>query len=510
MDDPFTKTWWIVENQLLGGPYPGAVDPHEQERILTALLDLGIQTFISLQQENETERGTTRFPDYRPTLHRLAKERGLEASFRRFPIRDQSAVAIDTLVSVLDYIDEQRKAGHKIYVHCWGGNGRTGTVAGCWLVRHGRSAEQAFQEMSHSRSGRGFRFSAPENDRQRELVKSWHKLDPQLSKQASANAKLSGAATTSSLAVLTANEMTKRAAASLLGLALGDAVGTSIEFKAPGDFTPLTDMMGGGPFHLEAGQWTDDTSMALCLAESLIECSGFDPHDQMQRYCKWWQNGHFSVKGYCFDIGGTTCTALSHFEKTGKAYSGPTKPQSAGNGSLMRLSPVPIAYAQKPSLAIALAGESSRSTHGATECIDACRYFAGLLVGLINGDSKETVLAEYYAPIPGLWEQEPLAPKIAAIAAGSFKDKNPPEIRGRGYVVDCLEAALWAFYRTDNFRDAVLAAANLGDDADTTAAVCGQVAGACYGTDKIPQGWLEKLAMHNTIKDLAAKLIELW
>lgn len=104
---------------------------------------------------------------------------------------------------------------------------------------------------------------------------------------------------------------------------------------------------------------------------------------------------------------------------------------------------------------------------------------------------------------------EPLAPKIAAIAEGSFKKKHPPAIRGTGYAVDCL-AALWAFYGTDNFRDAVLAAANLGEDADTTAAVCGQIAGACYGTEAIPQDWLDKLAMRDTICSLASKLIELW
>ncbi|MCC5829506.1 MAG: ADP-ribosylglycohydrolase family protein [Phycisphaeraceae bacterium] len=301
-----------------------------------------------------------------------------------------------------------------------------------------------------------------------------------------------------------------RAVAALLGLALGDAVGTTLEFKAPGSFSPLTDMVGGGPFNLKPGEWTDDTSMALCLAESLIECSGFDPRDQMERYIRWWKDGHFSVKGHCFDIGGTTRSALSGFRKSARAYSGSTASDSAGNGSLMRLAPVPVAFAPRPSLAIALAGESSRTTHGAAECIDACRYFAALLVGLINGESKQAVLASDYCPVPGLWKLEPLAPKVQAIAAGSFKAKRPPEIRGGGYVIECLEAALWAFHATDDFQDAILAAANLGDDADTTAAVCGQIAGACYGTEGLPQHWLDKLARADTISELATGLVKMW
>lgn len=510
MEYPFIKTWWIAENQLLGGQYPGTPNPDDQEGMLAALLDIGITYFISLQEEHETGSGTKPFPDYMPTVCSLAKQRGIDVGFQRFPIRDQTAAPIDTLASVLDCIDGQLENGRKVYVHCWGGNGRTGTVAGCWLVRHGRTAEQAFAEMAAGRNGRRFRFQAPENDRQRVIVRSWNKHDPQLvGKTTVANSKVSKS-TKSKSAELKASDSVDRAAASLIGLALGDAVGTAIEFKAPGSFTPLTDMVGGGPFNLKAGEWTDDTSMALCLAESLIECSGFDPHDQMARYCSWWKDGHFSVKGHCFDIGGTTRSALSQFQKAGKVYSGSTDTHAAGNGSLMRLSPVPIAFAKKPSMAIALAGESSRTTHGTVECIDACRYFAGLLVGLINGNSKQVVLADDYAPIKGLWSDEPLAPKVAAIAAGSFKKKHPPAIRGTGYVVDCLEAALWAFYSTDNFRDAVLAAANLGDDADTTAAVCGQIAGACYGTDAMPQEWLQKLAMRDSIEGLASKLIKMW
>ena len=294
----------------------------------------------------------------------------------------------------------------------------------------------------------------------------------------------------------------------LLGLAAGDALGTTLEFKKRGTFEPLTDMIGGGPFHLNAGEWTDDTSMALCLAMSLLECGGFDPRDQMERYVRWWQEGYLSSNGWCFDIGDTVLEALESFEKTGEPYSGSTRTMSAGNGSLMRLAPVPMYYAGDTREAIARSAESSRTTHGAQEAVDACRYFAGLLVGALNGVDKETLLSALYSPVDGLWEESPLSSKIAEIAGGSFKDRQPPDIKGTGYVVDTLEAVLWAFHDTDNFRDGALRVANLGDDADTTAAIFGQIAGAYYGVESIPSEWRERLTMASEITAMSDSIWE--
>lgn len=296
----------------------------------------------------------------------------------------------------------------------------------------------------------------------------------------------------------------------LLGLATGDAVGTTLEFHRPGTFSPIDDMVGGGPFGLRPGEWTDDTSMALCLAESLVEQGGFDPRDQMERYVRWWKEGYYSVTGSCFDIGLTVRGALQHFLHTDDPYAGPTSANTAGNGSLMRLAPVPLAYASHPREAITKAGESSRTTHGATTAVDACRYFAGLLVGAVQGVSKEELLADHYTPVPALWQEEPLHPAIAEIAAGSFTQCNPPHIQGTGYVVRSLEAALWAFSRSNNFRDGCLLAVNLGDDADTTGAIYGQLAGAYYGVNGIPEVWREKIAMRERILHLADGLATLF
>ena len=293
----------------------------------------------------------------------------------------------------------------------------------------------------------------------------------------------------------------------LLGLAAGDALGTTLEFRRPGSFKPITDVVGGGPFRLEPGMWTDDTSMALCLAESLIERKEFDPEDQMRRYVRWYQEGHLSSNGYCFDIGDTTRESLQRFIETGQAYAGATHAFAAGNGSLMRLAPVPMYFAQNAEDAIALSGNSSRTTHCAPEAIDACRYFGGMLVGALNGEDKDTLLGNHYCPTPGYWARQPLADKIADIAGGSFKRKNPPEIRGTGYVVESLEAALWAFYNSQSFSEGVLMAANLGDDADTTAAIYGQIAGAYYGAEAIPSGWRSKLAHRELITELADSIL---
>lgn len=185
----------------------------------------------------------------------------------------------------------------------------------------------------------------------------------------------------------------------LLGLATGDALGTTLEFKSPGSFSPIDDIVGGGPFRLNAGEWTDDTSMALCLAESLIEKSGFDPLDQCKRYVDWMRNGHLSSNGTCFDIGGTVSGALAEFRRTGNPFSGPSGKYDAGNGSLMRLAPIPMYYANNPKHAVDLSGESSRTTHQTTACIDACRYMGGLVVVLLNGADKEQVLSPAFHPL---------------------------------------------------------------------------------------------------------------
>jgi ADP-ribosyl-[dinitrogen reductase] hydrolase len=274
-----------------------------------------------------------------------------------------------------------------------------------------------------------------------------------------------------------------RAIGSLIGLAIGDALGMQIEFSIRDTVPPVIGMNAGGPFKLNAGEWTDDTSMALCLAESLIECNGLDQKNLMDKFNNWYSNGYNSHNGICFDIGNATRNAMMLYRIRGNPVSGSTSENSAGNGSIMRLSPVAIRYWNDKNAAKEAAIAQSVTTHGNIECINTCKKMTEVLVDLINnGDVK-------YLPKNKYW-----------------KTIGRQTISSSGYVISTWEAGQWAVANTDNFKDAVLLAVNLGDDSDTVGAVAGQIAGALYGYSSIPKEWLDVLAWHDKIYNLAETL----
>lgn len=297
----------------------------------------------------------------------------------------------------------------------------------------------------------------------------------------------------------------------LVGLAVGDALGAAVEFHRPGTFRPVVGYRDGGPHHLNPGEWTDDTSMALALADSLGS-GGWNLDDQACRYVKWRRNGVYSVNGLCFDVGVTTSAALLRFEIDRDARtSGDPSESAAGNGSIMRLAPVPIRYADlypaKVDELARLAAESSLPTHASLPCTSACRYLAAVVAALIQGEPREAVLAADWPPLLRLDAADPLHPLIRDVALGSYRRKAPPEIRGSGWVVESLEAALWAFHDASSFEEAVLKAVNLGDDADTTGAVCGQLAGAFWGEAAITPALRQGLARMDMIEAALAGLL---
>lgn len=291
-----------------------------------------------------------------------------------------------------------------------------------------------------------------------------------------------------------------RAVGALLGLAIGDSIGTTLEFTRRDAGPIVTGLTGGGPFGLRPGEWTDDTSMALCLAESLLAGRGaFDGHDLMGRFRSWYRDGVNSVTGRCFDIGTITRAAIERYERTGRtADSAPPDPKQAGNGTLMRLAPCVLLAAPDAVLASSLADAQSRVTHAAPVAHEACRLFASMLVEAIMGADRETVL-----------RPRQHIGALAPIAAGVWKGKLRQEVVSSGYVVATLEASLWCVWQTSSFADAVLLAANLADDADTVAAVTGQLAGAIYGQSGIPTAWLAQLAWCDRIEELASRLIDI-
>lgn len=288
-----------------------------------------------------------------------------------------------------------------------------------------------------------------------------------------------------------------RALGVFIGLAVGDALGTTLEFEARDAKPPVYDMVGGGPFDLLPGQWTDDTSMALCLADSLIACDGLNERDLMERFCRWYQAGENSCTGGCFDIGTTTRNALEQFRRTGNPIAGATDARTAGNGSIMRLAPVVLRYWNDDTRLRDASRRQSYTTHGAQEAVDGCEALASFLASLIGGKPLTDVLSASQGFFSGA---------VQAVMNGSWRGKARPEIRSSGYVIHTLEAALWCVAETTTFRDAVLLAVNLGDDADTVGAVTGQIAGAAYGVSSIPEEWFTRLAWNDRLADVADRL----
>lgn len=362
--------------------------------------------------------------------------------------------------------------GANVLVHCKGGLGRAGTIAARLLVELGMDHGAAIEQVRSARPG------AIETSAQLAHVMGCAPVDEALPD-------------TSPEAVR------DRAIGALLGLAIGDALGTTGEFKPRGSYPRITDLVGGGVFRLKPGQWTDDTAMALALAASLHEARGLDEADLMTRFVAWHRLGDYSCTGTCIDVGITVREALGRFERTGNPIAGSTDPMSAGNGSLMRLAPVAIRYWHQDETRRDVAARQSRTTHGAREAVDACVVFADMLAEAIAGKPRHEVLRLRDSTHAG---------RIPEVLDGSWKKHTRKTIRSSGYVIDSLEAALWCTARSASFAEAVLLAANLGEDSDTVAAITGQLAGALYGKEGIPTHWLETLAWSYQIETVALDL----
>lgn len=286
---------------------------------------------------------------------------------------------------------------------------------------------------------------------------------------------------------------------SFVGLAVGDAVGAAVEFKPRGTFPLVTDMLGGGPFRLPVGYWTDDTSMAVCLAESLLHDPNLDADDLLVRFCDWYNYGTNSSTGRCFDIGNTTVRALEQFMRKRTLENNPES-YCAGNGSIMRLAPASILYYNDSDKAASIAELQGKTTHASPVATAACSVLSKILTTCYTATDKTEILdIEIDASIPA---------EISKALDKNIANKKETEIRSTGYSAHTLEAAVWCFLTTDNFRDAVLKATNLGDDTDTVAAVTGQIAGAFYGESEIPNEWIRKLYEYDRIKQLAIQLSE--
>jgi ADP-ribosyl-[dinitrogen reductase] hydrolase len=292
------------------------------------------------------------------------------------------------------------------------------------------------------------------------------------------------------------------------GSIIGDALGGPVEFRRRGSFPEVIDMnLFNFNLGLEPGGWTDDTSMMLCLSKSLIENDGqINNNDVLLKYCDWFRKGYMSSKEYCVDIGKQTGRSLIDFEQHGTLVSKHSNDQYAGNGSIMRLTPVPIMFHKKSCNECMNACElSSETTHSSVICKDACKMLGCILYSLINGAKRENIISLF----PIYFKKEDIHPELHSIYDGEYLSKYEYQIKSSGYAVHTLEAALFCFMKTHDFKSCLLMAVNLGDDSDTVGCVTGQIAGAFYGITNIYSvvpSWINKLANKHDIDDICKDL----
>ena len=298
------------------------------------------------------------------------------------------------------------------------------------------------------------------------------------------------------------NKLEKRLGA-FWGLATGDALGAPIEFYPRDRLPAIQDMTGGGKFKLPSGAWTDDTSMALCLGHSLILHPTLNSADVLNRFWDWASKNKYCSQDKAFGFGQNTLRTLMKFHKTGQLKADSTGKRSDGNGSLMRLSPVAIVHHNNIEETRRIARKQSFTTHASTKGADCCELLGMLLCHLFSGLSlSEALKATDQHDCVESWDDE-----IQELVRGTWRTKTRDEISSIGYVVHTLEAALWSVHQTTSFEDALILAVNLGHDADTVGAVAGQLAGALYGVQAIPQRWIKALAKPDMLEVCAEGLV---
>ena len=491
---PLPNSYWVVPGQLLAGEYPGGSTREETEQRLQKLMAAGVRCFIDLTQPDELD----------PYDHLLPAD----VDYMRKPMRDHSIPARrEHMADIQMCVDQAMRLGQPVYVHCRAGIGRTGMTVACFLVERGLSGPDALDELN--RVWQQCKRSAswphvPETDEQSQFVLEWK---PQVSSML--RQRVGGAPgpapepeadpllDTSTLAA--ARNLRDRFLGALIGLAVGDALAAATQFRKAGTFTPVGDLLGGGPFDLPRGAWSDDTSMALCLAESLLEANSFDPRDQVERFRLWQQQGHLSATGQCLGITAGTAKALAQAQWRRQLFSGSHDPNQLDPEVLSRVAPAVLFYFSNPADALTFASEQARTTCQAPGAMEGCKLLAAWLLAALAGQPKSAVLA----PAADLIDAAGFRSGAASLVTTAGTGAQPRA----GNVLEALDAAAWAFRSTDNFRDGALKAANLGANSDVVAAVYGQLAGAHYGIGAIPATWRASLVGRDLIEGFADRLL---
>ena len=490
MDRPLANSYWVIPGRLLAGEYPAGREPQLSDAGRAQVLELvaaGINCFVDLTEQGECPPYDLLLP---PTV-----------AYLRRAIPDQRVPRRATQMRrILDEISSALAAGRNIYVHCRAGIGRTGTVAGCFLVEQGRDGASALRELNLLWTGQCARAAywpaIPQTPEQAAFVCQW------VPRRATSRMPRLAAAALSDAELAPVRGLRDRFQGAMQGLAVGDALAAATQFRRAGSFALVGDLLGGGPFDLPRGAWSDDTAMALCLAESLAEREGFELQDQVNRYCRWQREGYRSATGQCLGITASTARALAAAQARPQRYPGSFDPGQLDPEPLSRVAPAVLHAYAVPEAAVTMAADAARVTCQAPLVLDCCRLLGAMLHAALRGEPRERVLA----PRADSYGARPLKSNVAAIAARKFKAGYTPPAADGG-VLAVLELACWCLASTRNFHEGALRAANLGGNSDVICAVFGQLAGAHYGVAAIPRAWRQALVQSELIAELADRLL---
>lgn len=465
---PFPNCYWVRPGQLLAGEYPGSMSRAEAMERVEKLLRAGVTSFIDLTEEGE-------LPEYENLLPSLTEQ---QVRYRRLPILDHSLPDTPAhMVKILDLIDSELAAGRCVYVHCHAGIGRTGTTMGCHLIRSGLASEAALDRLQvmWRQCARSRRWATiPETDEQVEYVRRWRESRAM------------------SVAAPVAN--TSRSEGAMIGLALGDALGTLV---AVSNFDAATLVAGvvsgvrdGGVLKVGA-----DTSMTRAVAESFLAVSAHDPADQMQRYLQWTRaSGDVPVPA-------ELKRALASWQWSKKPNAGSHDPRNLDPHSLARTLAVALFRRSDATAAIELAASVSRTTQQSPLVLDVCRVWVATLIDALSGARKDNLLA-----FSGTAMQMVRARMLKMPVSELIDGRSPAEADSVSDAIAVTRAAMRAFGSTQNVRDALMNVTTASRAASSAAALCGAIAGAHYGLEAIPAEWRRQLAEDAALRSLARHL----
>lgn len=505
---PFHGTYWVLPGQLLAGPYPGRPDPYETEVRIGALRDAGVRHLFDLTFPAE-------LPPYAAQLPEPFDADAMD--HLRRPIRDHGVPEPLQMAEILDQMEELIDGGECVYVHCRAGIGRTGTVVGCYLARLFGDGELALDHLMAlwQASGRYRDYPhVPETVPQQRFIGEWMAHDPRGPVPVAYRRPPAAVGATAPLETATAvmlEQVRDRYRGLFLGLAIGDALGMPVQHRRPGSFTPIGDLLGGGPYDLPRGSWTDDTAVMLCLAESLVEQTHPDLVDMQTRLASWQREGHLSSTGQCVGISAATARAIAAAQWSGNPLAGSHDPSRLEREPLVRVgAAIAFAHPDLPT-GLRLALDTIRLTHQAPLLLDGARVYAALLSGALRGLSPEELLTPGFVQ-QSLPDWSVLRPELLALLQGGWRDYPPHRLAGAGAgeggVLEGLAVAFSALHRgRQNFRDGVLWAVNLGGEADTNGALAGQLLGAVHGAAALPPNWVAAVARRPLLESLADRLL---